>query len=80
MRSQKKSIFTLGTKNNTLLLAGIGSFLATTLVCEVPFLARAFGFVGVDFKEYLIAIALGACVIPVVELVKLFQRKRNNRM
>lgn len=80
MRSQRKSIFTLGTKNNTLLLAGIGSFLATTLVCEVPFLAKAFGFVGVDFKEYLIAIALGACVIPIVELVKLAQRRRKDRM
>ncbi len=80
MRSQRKSIWRLGTKNNTLLLAGIGSFLATTLVCEVPFLAKAFGFVGVDFKEYLIAIALGVCVIPIVELVKLVRRRRSSRM
>ena len=76
MRSQRESIFNLGTKNNTLLFAGIGSFLATTLVCEVPFLARAFGFASVGLNEYVIAIGLGVCVIPVVELVKLVQRKR----
>jgi Ca2+-transporting ATPase len=48
--------------------------LATTLVCEIPFLANAFGFASVSIWEYLVAIALGAVVIPVVELVKLFQR------
>ena len=80
MRSQRQSIFQLGTKNNTLLLAGVGSLLATTLVCEVPFLASAFGFASVGLSEYLIAIALGFCVIPVVELVKLVQRRRNSRM
>jgi Ca2+-transporting ATPase len=44
-------------------------------VCEVPFLANAFGFASVGVAEYLIAIALGLVVIPVVELVKLIQRK-----
>jgi hypothetical protein len=38
-------------------------------------LARAFGFAGVEIGEYLIAIALGALVIPVVEIVKFFQRR-----
>ena len=75
MRSQRQSIFTLGTKNNFLLLAGVGSFIATTIVCEVPFLADAFKFASVGISEYLIAIALGVCVIPVVEIVKMIQRK-----
>ncbi len=75
MRSQRQSIFTLGTKNNFLLLAGVGSFVATTVVCEVPFLASAFKFAGVGLTEYIIAIILGVCVIPVVELVKFAQRK-----
>ena len=74
MRSQRGSIFRLGSQNKLLWFAGIGSLLATTLVCEVPFLANAFGFASVDAVEYLIAIALGLVVIPVVEIVKLIQR------
>jgi Ca2+-transporting ATPase len=75
MRSQRQSIFKLGSVNKFLLLAGIGSFIATVVVCEVEFLAQAFGFVPVGLEEFLIAIALGICVIPVVEIVKLIQRK-----
>ena len=48
---------------------------ATTLVCEVPFLAEAFGFVSVSLAQYGIAVGLGACVVPIVELVKLIRRK-----
>ena len=75
MRSQRQSIFKLGSQNKFLLLAGLGSFIATTVVCEVRFLADAFGFEHVGFNEYAIAIVLGLCVIPVVEIVKLIQRK-----
>ena len=75
MRSQRGSIFTLGTNNKTLLIASVISLVATTLVCEVSFLANAFGFAPVEIHEYFIAIALGAVVIPVVELVKFVQRK-----
>ena len=77
MRSQRGSIFALGSQNKILWFAGLGSLLATTLVCEVSFLANAFGFASVGIGEYLIAIALGFLVIPVVELVKLCQRKRS---
>ena len=75
MRSRTESIFALPKQNKMLLLAGLGSLVATTLVCEIPFLASAFGFASVDFTEYLVAIGLGILVIPVVEIVKLFQRK-----
>ena len=75
MRSQRQSIFKLGSQNKFLLLAGIGSFVATVVVCEVDFLADAFGFVPVGLEEFLIAIALGVCVIPIVEIVKFIQRK-----
>jgi Ca2+-transporting ATPase len=74
MRSQRKSIFTLGSQNKTLWLASIGSLIATTLVCEIPFLANAFGFASVGVVEYAIAIGLGLTMIPIVELVKLIQR------
>ncbi len=75
MRSQRQSIFKLGSQNKFLLLAGVGSFLATVLVCVVPFLANAFGFAKVGVEEFLIAISLGVLVIPVVEFVKWIQRK-----
>ena len=75
MRSQRGSMFSLKSQNKTLLIAAVGSLIATTLVCEVPFLAGAFGFASVDFIEYITAIGLGLVVIPVVEIVKFFQRK-----
>jgi len=76
MRSQRGSIFFLPTQNKLLLLAGAVTVVATTVVCEVPFLANAFGFTSVDPLGYILAIALGLCVIPIVETVKFFQRKR----
>ena len=79
MRSQRQSIFKLGSHNKVLFIAAIGSFIATTLVCEIPFLAAAFGFVSVGISEYAIAIALGAVVIPVVEFIKLIQRKLQSK-
>ncbi|MBQ8394594.1 MAG: cation-translocating P-type ATPase [Clostridia bacterium] len=74
MRSQRKSLFSIRKQNKTLWLAGLASLLLTTLVCEIPFLGNAFGFTHVSFAEYGVALALGFCVIPVVEIVKLFQR------
>ncbi|MBQ5793922.1 MAG: cation-translocating P-type ATPase [Clostridia bacterium] len=74
MRSQRGSIFTLRSQNWVLVLAGAGALLATTLVCEIPFLANAFGFASVGVVEYAIAIGLGLTMIPIVELVKLIQR------
>ncbi|MEE1314609.1 MAG: cation-translocating P-type ATPase [Faecalimonas sp.] len=76
MRSQRKSIFKLGSQNKTLWIAGFGSLLATTLVCEVPFLAKAFGFTSIELGEYMLAIALGVLIIPIVEAVKWMQRRQ----
>ena len=75
MRSQRGSILKLRTRNRMMAFAAIGSLLATTLVCEVPFIATAFDFTSVEWNEYLVALALAFCVIPIVELVKFFQRK-----
>ena len=61
-------------QNVVLWAAAAGSLVLTTLVCEIPFLANAFGFAPVSLQEYLIAIGLGLCVIPIVEIVKLIQR------
>ena len=75
MRSQRGSLFSLGGMNKVLNIAAIGSLIATTLVCEVPFLANAFGFTTVELSEYAVAIGLAFLMIPLVELVKFVQRK-----
>ncbi len=75
LRSQRKSIFSLKSHNKILWAAMLGSLLLTTLVIEVPFLANAFGFTPIGWAEYGIAMGLAFLVIPVVELVKLIQRK-----
>ena len=74
MRSQRGSIFRLHTRNRMMLFAAVGSLLLTTLVCEVPFIAALFGFSTVEPIEYLVALGLAICIIPIVELVKLVQR------
>ena len=74
LRSQRKSIFSLHSHNKVLWAAMIGSFLLTTALLEIPFLAAAFGFTPIGLTEYGIAIALAITVIPIVELVKLVQR------
>lgn len=75
MRSQRKSLFSLKTKNKVLSLAAIASLALTTLILYVPFLSNAFGFTPINFSEYLIALGLAFLVIPIVEIVKFFQRK-----
>ncbi len=75
LRSQRKSVFSLKGQNMVLWAAMLGSLLLTTLVIEVPFIASAFGFTPIGIQEYGISIGLAFLVIPVVELVKLIQRK-----
>ena len=75
MRSQRGSIFKLGSKNRLLFGAAAVSLLATTAVCEIPLLAGAFGFTSVEPLEYLVALLLSVLVVPVVELVKWIQRR-----
>ncbi|MBQ7896277.1 MAG: calcium-translocating P-type ATPase, PMCA-type [Oscillospiraceae bacterium] len=75
MRSLRGSVFTLGSQNWFLNGAAVITLLLTTVVCEVPFLANAFGFTPISFTEYAIAIALGVAAFFVVEVVKFFQRK-----
>ena len=75
LRSQRKSVFSLKSKNKILWAAMLGSLVLTTLLLEVPFLANAFGFSPLSLTEYCIAILLALLVIPVVETVKFVQRK-----
>lgn len=74
MRSQRKSVFSLKGQNKVLWAAMLGSLVLTTAVIEVPFIANAFGFTPISWTEYAVAIGLAILVIPIVEIVKLFQR------
>lgn len=78
LRSQRKSVFNLKSHNKVLWMAMIGSLLLTTAVLEIPFLANAFGFTPVGVVEYSIAMVLAILVIPVVELVKMLQRRHKS--
>lgn len=74
MRSMHGSIFKMKSHNMWLWGAAVVSFLATTLVVEVPFLAEVFEFARLDLSEYAIAFGLAVSVIPIVELTKLVYR------
>ena len=79
LRSQRNSVFRLHGQNPVLWAAMIGSLILTTAVLEVPFLANAFGFTPVGAAEYGIALCLAILVIPAVEAVKFFQRRRRRQ-
>ena len=75
MRSQRGSLFSIKYMNKSLFFAGVASFICTTLVIYVPFLAAAFEFEHISLEEYLIALGMAFLVIPIVEIIKLIQRK-----
>lgn len=77
MRSQKGSVVSMtlhGSHNKFLALSTIASFVTTTAVIYIPGLNDAFGFEHIDVKEYAVAMALAVSIIPLVEIVKAFQR------
>ena len=75
MRSQRDSLLHMKYMNPALIWSSIASFAATTLVIYVPFLADAFEFEHISLTEYTIALGLAFLVIPIVEIIKFFQRK-----
>ncbi|ROR22102.1 Ca2+-transporting ATPase [Mobilisporobacter senegalensis] len=74
MRSQRGSIFKMKRKNMYLFGAMIVSFILTTTVISVPFLAEIFEFEHISIQEYGIAMLLAVSVIPIVEMIKAIQR------
>lgn len=75
MRSLHKSIFSMSTRNKWLWLSMIASWICTTAVIYVPFLANAFGFEHISLMEYGVALLLAISIIPIVEFTKWLQRK-----
>ena len=75
MRSLNGSIFKMKTLNLWLIGAGILSFVLTTAVIEIDFLANAFSLANLNLREYGVALLLSISIIPIVEIVKLISRK-----
>jgi len=74
MRSLHGSIFTMKKQNLWLWGAAVLSFVLTTAVIEIPFLANAFELAQLDLEEYGIAFALAILIIPIVEIAKVIHR------
>ena len=77
MRSRRKSLFRMSGHNKYLLGSMIVSLVLTTAVLYIPFLSNAFGFEHISLVEYAVSMLLAVSVIPIVEIVKFFQRKNS---
>ena len=75
MRSRRQSIWKIKKQNFYLWGAMAVSFICTTSVIYIPFFASAFDFEVISPGEYAVSLALAFCVIPIMEAVKLFQRR-----
>ena len=69
------SIFKLKTQNSLLWGTMIFSLALTSLLIFVPALRNLFGFEPISLLEYGVALLLALSTIPIVEVVKLFQKK-----
>ena len=75
MRSRRHSIFTLKKQNWFLWGSMVLSLVLTAGVIYIPGMSTLFDFAEISAKEYFIAMALAISIIPIVELVKLIERK-----
>ena len=78
MRSQRKSIFKLKTFNWWLFGATILTIVFTLAVIYIPFFVNLFKFESIDFQEFMVAFGLAFVIVPIIEVVKFFERKFNN--
>ena len=74
MRSRRKSIAQMGSLNWYLIGAMVLSLILSTVVIFVPFIAKAFNFATISLEEYFTSLGIAFLVIPIVEIVKFFQR------
>ncbi len=76
LRSRDKSVFALKTHNKVLWLTMAASFVLTAMVIFVPFLRSAFSFMNITFWEYVLALVIGALILPISEGVKYLKAKK----
>lgn len=71
-----ESIFKVGiTENKTIFWTTLFSFIATTVVAAVPFLANIFNLVNLSWEYWLFAFGLSIMIIIAVEIEKLVLKK-----
>lgn len=75
LRSQRGSLFSLKSHNKFLYGGMLASLILTAAVIYVPFLRDMFDFAHISLTEYAISLGLAVSVLPIVELVKVIQRK-----
>ena len=79
MRSLHGSIFKIKGQNLWLWGAGALSLILTSAVVLIDPVARLFDMVAIGWKEYLVAMALGFLIIPIVEVIKVFSRMTDRK-
>ena len=79
MRSLHKSVFGMQGQNGFLWASMALSLALTAAVIYIPFLSAAFGFESISLAEYAVAMGLALLIIPVVEIEKIFERRRMAR-
>jgi Ca2+-transporting ATPase len=79
MRSRTESLFSLRKQNKWLWGTLAFSLAVTAAVIFIPALNTAFSFQPITVTEYLAALGLAVCVIPIVEIEKAIRRRTNRR-
>ena len=74
MRSLRGSVFTMHSRNLALLGSIALSFVLTVPVMLLPALRKVFSLTALTGMQYLWALLLAAAIVPIVEIVKAFQR------
>lgn len=76
LKSEDQSLFKIGLKNNKVLnLSFIIGLALTVAVCTIKPFMRAFGVCKLNFECWAVSILSAFLIIPIVEIVKFFQRK-----
>ncbi len=76
MRSRTMSVFKMKTLNLWLIGAMVGSFVLTLGVLLIPFFREAFGLVAISAVDLAISVGLAIIIVPIMEIVKIFRRKK----
>ena len=75
MRSQKQLLCKLKSRNWYLITSVIGTAIITFAVLYIPAFVTLFGFTTITITELVIAIALAALIIPIIEVSKVIKNK-----
>ena len=76
MRSLSKSVFAMKSHNKLLNASILLSFVLTDLIIFIPALRNIFSLAEISIVQFLLAAAVAAMIVPVVEMVKAIQRDK----